>query len=436
MHNCPICQKYFTHDGNLQAHIKAVHYGEKRQRRTNKFKCEICFKSLCSKRSYDEHKNTHFNCRPFKCSMCPYAAASQMTLRRHNLRQHVSKKDWHYRCPYCPCAFVEPTSYQSHIQHKHAGLSGTFGCDSCSYSTLSSKIFLQHILKHSKGEIMPSPSFHQSSPYAPVNNFGQQPIKFDSPSPQFFIDQSSSSISSSAYQSSSISALQNSAHQSSSSSSILTLENAHQVPAVGVQQIVTSSPATPFSLVAPPPFLPSTTKNSVVVALSQNHRDVNRYLIDDDLGEGYRNSNNSNFVKKQIFSTPPAATSNNDDFVVDEDDDDTDGSAMLYDLMDSESIKFAQNGIPGNYFHRPKIANPGVGIKLEPEISDPNPNLSLIPEACFQVEIESSFSSTNFNDLNFENEQQQQLSIFKTTTMAKDLGNDVLPDGQVDFDLD
>jgi len=43
---------------------------------------------------------------------------------------------------------VEPTSYQAHLRHKHVGYSGTYGCDQCDYKTLSSKNFSDHTVKH------------------------------------------------------------------------------------------------------------------------------------------------------------------------------------------------------------------------------------------------------------------------------------------------
>lgn len=42
--------------------------------------CGMCQKSLCSKRSYKEHMNTHTNSRPYQCESCPYAAGSILAL--------------------------------------------------------------------------------------------------------------------------------------------------------------------------------------------------------------------------------------------------------------------------------------------------------------------------------------------------------------------
>ncbi|MCP9264623.1 Zinc finger, C2H2 type [Dirofilaria immitis] len=118
--------------------------------RTRKWTCELCGKKLSSKRSYDEHFNVHTNLRPFACKHCRYAAASQMTLRRHTLRNHTPRQAWGYRCPYCNEMYMEPASYQQHIGSHHFGLSATFGCPlrRCTFTTCSSAFFRDHLEKH------------------------------------------------------------------------------------------------------------------------------------------------------------------------------------------------------------------------------------------------------------------------------------------------
>lgn len=91
----------------------------------------MCKKYLSSKRSYEEHMNIHNQRRPHACDECEYAAgmkaqtanyatatalASQMTLRRHKLRNHTPRQAWGYRCPHCSEAYMEPASYQMHVQ--------------------------------------------------------------------------------------------------------------------------------------------------------------------------------------------------------------------------------------------------------------------------------------------------------------------------------
>jgi len=94
--------------------------------------------------------NIHERLRPFQCEHCHYAAASQMTLRRHKLRNHTPRQAWGYQCPHCPEAYMEPASYQQHILARHFGKSATFGCpnEGCQFATKCSKHFREHFAKH------------------------------------------------------------------------------------------------------------------------------------------------------------------------------------------------------------------------------------------------------------------------------------------------
>ncbi|KJH45359.1 zinc finger, C2H2 type [Dictyocaulus viviparus] len=116
----------------------------------NRWHCGICGKSLSSKRSYDEHMNIHNDARPFACDHCDYAAASQMTLRRHKLRSHTARREWGYKCPYCYESYMEPASYQQHVQSRHFGRSATFGCPytECKFQSKCFRHFREHLAKH------------------------------------------------------------------------------------------------------------------------------------------------------------------------------------------------------------------------------------------------------------------------------------------------
>uniref|UniRef100_A0A1I7XIW0 C2H2-type domain-containing protein n=1 Tax=Heterorhabditis bacteriophora TaxID=37862 RepID=A0A1I7XIW0_HETBA len=126
----------------------------------SRWQCRLCGKSLSSKRSYDEHMNIHNDARPFACEHCNYAAASQMTLRRHKLRSHTSRRDWGYKCPYCPETYMEPASYQQHVQSRHYGRSATFGCPytQCSFLSKCFRHFREHLAKHNNYDSYVGPS--------------------------------------------------------------------------------------------------------------------------------------------------------------------------------------------------------------------------------------------------------------------------------------
>jgi uncharacterized C2H2 Zn-finger protein len=114
------------------------------------WRCNHCKKYLSSKRSYREHMNVHSERRPFQCDECEYAAASQMTLRRHRLRLHIPRSEWGYPCPYCSEVYMEPASYEQHVSRRHFGQSCTYGCphQSCNFTSKSSRHFLEHISRH------------------------------------------------------------------------------------------------------------------------------------------------------------------------------------------------------------------------------------------------------------------------------------------------
>ncbi|CAI2352616.1 unnamed protein product [Caenorhabditis sp. 36 PRJEB53466] len=116
--------------------------------------CSLCKKDLSSKRSYTEHMNIHNKTRPFRCEHCTYAAASQMTLHRHKLRNHTPKTEWGYRCPYCEDAFMEPAGFQQHVQIRHPGKSATYGCPFriCKFTSKSQRHFREHLLKHDRND--------------------------------------------------------------------------------------------------------------------------------------------------------------------------------------------------------------------------------------------------------------------------------------------
>ncbi|CAD5206623.1 unnamed protein product [Bursaphelenchus okinawaensis] len=128
------------------ARIKTTEQNLKKSR----WRCKICSKFLSSKRSYDEHLNVHNDARPFSCDVCDFAAASQMTLRRHRLRNHLPRSEWGYHCPHCSEAFMEPASYQQHVANRHPGLSAKFGCTICDFSSYCSRHFKEHYNKHSQ----------------------------------------------------------------------------------------------------------------------------------------------------------------------------------------------------------------------------------------------------------------------------------------------
>uniref|UniRef100_A0A8R1DVG1 C2H2-type domain-containing protein n=1 Tax=Caenorhabditis japonica TaxID=281687 RepID=A0A8R1DVG1_CAEJA len=142
-----------SHGALLNANISYKHQVAVTVRTSKQtWTCSVCKKELSSKRSYTEHMNIHNKTRPFRCDHCSYAAASQMTLHRHKLRNHTPKTEWGYRCPYCEEAYMEPAGYQQHVQQRHPGKSATYGCPFrlCSLKSKSQRHFREHLAKHDR----------------------------------------------------------------------------------------------------------------------------------------------------------------------------------------------------------------------------------------------------------------------------------------------
>ncbi|TGZ61672.1 hypothetical protein CRM22_007871 [Opisthorchis felineus] len=76
--NCAFCNKVFTKNCNLSAHIKTVHKGVK------PFECVLCYKGFT--RNSDLHKHidaVHKGLKPFGCKLCRKTFSQKSSLRRH-----------------------------------------------------------------------------------------------------------------------------------------------------------------------------------------------------------------------------------------------------------------------------------------------------------------------------------------------------------------
>mmetsp|Transcript_6385 Transcript_6385/g.19308 ORF Transcript_6385/g.19308 Transcript_6385/m.19308 type:complete len:194 (-) Transcript_6385:129-710(-) len=80
---CTRCLTGFSTKGNLNVHLRTVHF------KTYNFKCSCCERQFSTKASLIRHlKMVHYGERPFRCPYCEHSFATKACVKRHCDRRH------------------------------------------------------------------------------------------------------------------------------------------------------------------------------------------------------------------------------------------------------------------------------------------------------------------------------------------------------------
>lgn len=120
VHKCIVCHRVFATLRQLKQHSRACKPTLSQRSRTNRvqrgkrYTCTECAYSSNIKSSLDKHALRHTGERPYKCTLCSYAAASVSTLYNHMRKKHPSYKP--FKCTVCGEGFVTPTLLKQHLK--------------------------------------------------------------------------------------------------------------------------------------------------------------------------------------------------------------------------------------------------------------------------------------------------------------------------------
>ena len=135
--NCDICQKSLKTKKMLWAHKVAVHFG-------GNFPCEMCGKKCITGAELRRHMTSHSTERRFVCQYCGLAYKRWSHLYQH-LRVHEEEKN--FRCDVCHLNFKVQSELKDHCFAEHAD-GKQVQCSVCKHKLQTPLAVYHHSMKH------------------------------------------------------------------------------------------------------------------------------------------------------------------------------------------------------------------------------------------------------------------------------------------------
>jgi len=135
--NCDICQKSLKTKKMLWAHKVAVHFG-------GNFPCNVCGKKCITGAELRRHMTSHSTERRFVCQYCGLAYKRWSHLYQH-LRVHEEEKN--FRCDVCHLNFKVQSELKDHCFAEHAD-GKQVQCSVCKHKLQTPLAVYHHSMKH------------------------------------------------------------------------------------------------------------------------------------------------------------------------------------------------------------------------------------------------------------------------------------------------
>lgn len=114
-HNCTACDRSFSSNSFLSAHVRRFHLMEKTH------KCSECDRAFFRESHLKKHTLRHTGAKNYKCEVCSKQFTTKSILTRH---MRIHNNDKRFKCTICEQAFVQKPSLNWHMK-KHADTSST-----------------------------------------------------------------------------------------------------------------------------------------------------------------------------------------------------------------------------------------------------------------------------------------------------------------------
>ncbi|ESO90295.1 hypothetical protein LOTGIDRAFT_123620 [Lottia gigantea] len=109
---CPQCKASFTDEESLKEHVE-MHEAE----RPDSYECDMCDKSFHSTKTYNAHRRSHIDVKPYVCPICQSAFFKRGDMAKHMRTIHEPTKL--YMCKICGRTGTRADNMRVHVRtHK------------------------------------------------------------------------------------------------------------------------------------------------------------------------------------------------------------------------------------------------------------------------------------------------------------------------------
>jgi len=145
-YKCKHCDESFACSSSQRRHVQYMHTHEKR------FKCKDCDYMCVESSKLKRHIRIHSGERPYPCQHCSYASPDAFSLKRH-LRTHTGEKP--YVCTVCQAKFSQQNTLKTH-RKVHSDRNPSYQCKSCPLALGSKHALYKHVQNlHTSEEPIP-----------------------------------------------------------------------------------------------------------------------------------------------------------------------------------------------------------------------------------------------------------------------------------------